>query len=57
MRKINVIEYTNSSLITVLPIPYNLVLDENIQLFLPQLALLEILEKSLMKEILVRYFR
>ena len=47
---------TNSSLITKLSIPYHLALDKNIQQFMPSLALLKILEKTYMKEILAEVF-
>ena len=40
-----IIEFINSSLVKILSIPYNLVLDKNIQQFMPSLALLKILGK------------
>ena len=46
IRKVNVLECTNSSLIIILSIPYNLALDKNIQQFMPSLALQKILEKT-----------
>ena len=56
IRKVNVLECTNSSLIIILSIPSNLALDKNIQQFMPSLALQKILEKTQMKEMLAVVF-